>query len=187
LSKSPVLLKKIAMELQNNSLRTISNYKKYVETNLINEIDILMNNDRDLVYAEIAKLSTLGIKELRELWKEKFGANAPLNAKRKTLVAHIGYYLREQAFGTLSNEAKAKLDIFQERFERGEPLLGKNFEFVPGMILTREYNGRKHSVKILDDDRIEYNRQTYKSLSAVAREITGIRWNGREFFHINRR
>jgi hypothetical protein len=47
------------------SLCQSSEYRKYVEDNLINGITILMNNDKDFVYAEIAKLSTLPITELR--------------------------------------------------------------------------------------------------------------------------
>jgi hypothetical protein len=55
------------------------------------------------------------------------------------------------------------------------------------MILTRDVGGVKHAVKILEDAKVEYNGKVYNSLSAVAREITGIRWNGPKFFHLNKR
>jgi hypothetical protein len=94
----------------------------------------------------------------------------------------ISYHIREQVLGGLSVQNQEKFDIYKERFEKGEPILGKNFEFVPGMILTREYNGRKHSIKFLADGRVEYNRQVYKSLSAVAAQSLGFVGTVKNFF-----
>jgi hypothetical protein len=66
-----------------------SEYQNYVEDNLINGVAVLMNNDENFLRAEIAKLYTLCIADLRQLWKQKFGADAPENSKKKTLVGHI--------------------------------------------------------------------------------------------------
>jgi hypothetical protein len=171
------------------NLRQSSEYKKYVEEHFINDISILMNNNRDLVYAEIAKLSILELKELRRLWKEHFKTVPPPNAKKKTLVENLAYSIREKAFGGLQKSAKEKLAVYKERYKKGEPILGnsKNYELIPGMVLTREYSGTKHAVKILENAKVEYNGKVYASLSAVAREITGVRWNGPKFFHLTKR
>jgi hypothetical protein len=146
-----------------------------------------MNNDNATVYAEIAKLSTLNIGELRQVWKEKFGKDAPFNARKTMLLDKLVYYFREQAFGGLSDKAKERLALLEERFKKGEPLLGKNYELATGMIFTREYNDEKHTVKILEDSKVEYRGDIYRSLSTVASKICGCSWNGYKFFHVTKR
>jgi hypothetical protein len=103
------------------------------------------------------------------------------------LLDRLVYYFREQAFGGLSDKAKERLTLLDERLKNGEPLLGKNYELVPGMIFIREYADEKHTVKILEDGKVEYRGEVYRSLSTIASKIAGCRWNGYKFFHINRR
>jgi hypothetical protein len=150
---------------------------------------MVMNNDATIVQEQFAKLYTLDIKELKKLWHEKTGVEAPQHARRRTLIDRLLYLFQERIFGGLSIDDKRKLEDAKKRVEKGEPLveLPKNDELTAGMILTREYGGRKHSVKILEKGKVEYNCKIYNSLSAVAREITGARWNGREFFRLIRR
>jgi hypothetical protein len=170
-------------------LRRSSQYQNYVKEHLIDDIGIIMNNNKDFVHREIANLSTLETKELRRLWEEHFKNPPPPNAKKKTLIENLAYSIREKAFGGLSKSAKEKLEIYKERYKKGESILGhsQNYELIPGMILSREYNHTTHIVKILEDAKVEYNGKIYNSLSAVAREITGIRWNGPKFFHLVKR
>jgi hypothetical protein len=77
--------------------------------------------------------------------------------------------------------------MYEERFKRGEPLLSSEDKLPPGTILTREYDGKRYVVKILEGEKVEYDGEVYTSLSAVARQITGTRWNGRKFFHVEKR
>jgi hypothetical protein len=166
-------------------------YKNCVKEHFINEEEMIMNmsNDTNVVQEEFAKLSALDIKELKRLWQEKTGVDAPQHARRRTLVDRMLYLFQERLFGGLSIADKRKLEDAKKLVEKGEPLFEnpKKDELIPGMILTREHGGRKHSVKILENDKVEYNCKIYNSLSAVAREITGARWNGREFFRLIRR
>jgi hypothetical protein len=55
----------------------------------------------------------------------------------------------------------------------------------PGTLLTREFKGQVHVVKVLDDG-FEYDGHQYKSLSKIATEIAGTRWNGFVFFALDR-
>jgi hypothetical protein len=164
-------------------------YKACVKEFFINEEEMIMSNDTNVVQEELAKLSTLDIKELKELWHEKTGVDAPQHARRRTLIDRMLYLFQERLFGGLSTDDKKTLDDAKKRVEKGEPLFEnpRKDELIPGMVLTREHGGRKHSVKILENDKVEYNCKIYNSLSAVAREITGARWNGREFFRLLRR
>ncbi|MDR1208619.1 MAG: DUF2924 domain-containing protein, partial [Holosporales bacterium] len=171
------------------NLRQSSDYYNYVRAHPINEVEMVMNNDSTIVQEQLSKLYTLDIKELKKLWSEKTGVEAPLHTKRQTLIERLAYLFQERIFGGLSDDDKKQLENAKKRVEKGEPLFErpKYDELTPGMILTREHNGRKHSAKILEKGKVEYNCKIYNSLSAVAREITGARWNGREFFHLIRR
>jgi hypothetical protein len=169
------------------NLRRSSEYQNYVRDNSINGVAILMNNDKDLVYAEIAKLSTLCVKDLKQLYKDKIGAEPPSYMQKRALADRLAYFLQEQAYGALPEDDRQQLEAYKLRIEKGEPLIAQTCELNAGMILTREYNGRKYSVKLLDDEKVEYDGKVYNSLSAVAREITGVRWNGPKFFRVTRR
>jgi hypothetical protein len=173
------------------NLRKSIKYKDCVKEFFINEEEMIMNmsNDTNLIQEELAKLSALDIKELKRLWHEKTGVEAPLRSQRRTLIDRLSYLFQERVLGGLSTEDKKTLDDAKRRVEKGESLFEnpRKDELIPGMILTREHGGRKHSVKILENDKVEYNCKIYNSLSAVAREITGTRWNGREFFRLIRR
>lgn len=164
-------------------------YGTYAKHCLVNEILIMYTRDKEVLYAQLAELATLSMKDLRRLWQEKIGTVPRENAKRQTLIEDIARRLQENALGVLSPSAKERLAIYAERCRKGHPLLGEGtrYSLVPGMILTRIYNGKSHSVKILEGLKVEYNGQVYGSLSAVAGAITGTKWNGLRFFHCDRR
>ncbi|GHS93182.1 hypothetical protein AGMMS49949_06190 [Alphaproteobacteria bacterium] len=148
-----------------------------------------MNTEKDFVYSKIAQLSTLSIKELREAWKKEGVGSPPSYWQRNDFVEKLAYKLQEKAFGGLPEKYQERLDLYAKRLEKGEPFQeeGMQHALPAGLILTREYDRRKYSVKILEDEKVEYNGKIYNSLSAVAREITGVRWNGRRFFHCEKR
>jgi hypothetical protein len=168
------------------NLCSSSQYCKYVKGHFINGVAILMNNNNTTLYSEISKLSNLSIGELRQVWKEKFGKDAPYSARKTMLLDKLVYHFREQAVGGMSYKAKERLALLNGRLKKGEPLLGKNYDLAPGMIFIREYNDEKHTVKILDDGKVEYRGEIYRSLSTVASKICGCRWNGYKFFHVTK-
>ena len=53
-----------------------------------------------------------------------------------------------------------------------------------GTKLYRVYRGKQYEVTIVRDKEFVFNGETYKSLSAIARKITGMRWNGKQFFGV---
>ncbi|MGC8761951.1 MAG: DUF2924 domain-containing protein, partial [Bryobacteraceae bacterium] len=53
---------------------------------------------------------------------------------------------------------------------------------MPGGLIVKQYKGRTHVVQVLDDGRFSYDDRQFKSLSAIAQEITGTKWNGLLFF-----
>jgi hypothetical protein len=168
------------------NLRQSSEYRNYVKDNLIDDGALLMNTNADIIYQQIESLNSLPTKELRKLWFEQIGTESSPYMQKRALIERLAYVMQERAFGGMSSEAQKRLDVFADRLKKGQPLLCEKVQLAPGTILSREYNGKKHVIKILEDEKVEYKGEVHNSLSAVARAITGTRWNGRIFFMLKK-
>ena len=91
----------------------------------------------------------------------------------------------EWQYGGLSPEVQRKIDKLVEQYDQKQKLdkNSKVFSIVEGARLIREFKGKQYTVTIISDG-YEFNGKKYKSLSAIANEITGTRWNGRKFFGV---
>ena len=142
--------------------------------------------DRGALSAEIASLSKASFKDLRERWKTLYGKEPSGHIGRSFLIRAIAYRLQEKAFGGLKPSAQQILDrVFDGRGEAAQqrsprPRAGA------GTVLIREWRGVRHRVVVLDND-VVYRDRRYKSLSEVARAITGARWSGPLFFGLKHR
>jgi Protein of unknown function (DUF2924) len=132
------------------------------------------------VLAELAALKTKSTPELRAQWEGLFDRPAPPYG-RKMLEARIGYRLQELRFGGLSERARRKLDALAEQLEPKGARRRNAGRPIAGTQLIRQWAATEHVVTVRQDD-FEYNGRSYKSLSAIARTITGTRWNGPLFF-----
>ena len=142
--------------------------------------------DRDALSAEIAGLSKADIKDLRERWKTLYGKEPSGHIGRSILIGAIAYRLQEKAFGGLKPSAQRILDrVCDGRGEVGQEGIAKR-RASAGTVLIREWRGVRHRVVVLDDD-VTYHGRRYKSLSEVARAITGTRWSGPLFFGLKGR
>jgi hypothetical protein len=138
--------------------------------------------DRAALAAEIAGLSQARIEELRERWKELYGKAPSGQIGRSFLIRAIAYRLQEQAFGGLRPSTERLLArVAAETAVGSLPKEPRSREAQTGTILVREWNGHAHRVTVLDDG-VSFNGERYRSLSEVAREITGSRWSGPRFF-----
>src|SRR5262249_12412743 len=94
--------------------------------------------------------------------------------------------IQELAYGGLKPETIERLDALAEELcQGGRPRAGTDGRPISGTHLIREWQGVEHCVTVRDDD-FEYQGRPYKSLSAIARTITGTRWNGPLFFGLRR-
>ena len=138
--------------------------------------------DREALTVEIASLSQLGIDELRERWKAMYGKAPSRGIGRSFLTRAIAYRLQERAYGGLKPSTRRLLARVAEETSTGcsaqKPQIRKAQS---GTILIREWQGNAHRVTMLDDG-VSFNGKRYRSLSEVAREITGSRWSGPRFF-----
>src|ERR1700730_7372186 len=130
----------------------------------------------------LARLSEVTIFELRGEWRRLHRMPPPMRVSRDLLTRGISYKLQERAYGGLSKATARKL----EQAAAGPPSRGSvtpapPISLRPGTRLVREGRGVTHMVLIYADG-IEWRGQRYRSLSVVARKITGARWSGPRFF-----
>jgi hypothetical protein len=138
---------------------------------------------RDTVLARIAALKTMAMPDLKRKWRELFDSEPP-PYNRRFLESRLAYRVQELAYGGLKPETVDRLRALGEQLDGGNIRVRKlKADTLPiaGTQLIREWKGVEHRVTVRDED-FEYRGQPFKSLSAVARAITGTRWNGLVFF-----
>jgi len=130
--------------------------------------------------AEINALQKMNIKEMLKRY-EKLVPDLKTCTRCEIIRAEIAYRLQERFYGlSLSEATRKRLDV------GGSLTAGKKGLPLSGTRLVREWKGETHEVVVREDGVIEYREGLYKSLSAVARKITGTNWNGRLFFGIKK-
>ena len=137
----------------------------------------------DTVLARVAALKTTRTTDLKQQWHELFGTEPP-PYNRRFLESRLAYRIQELAYGGLKPETLERLAAIAEDLDGGDPERRRRpvkDRPIAGTRLIREWQGTEHCVTVRDND-FEYQGRPYKSLSAVARAITGTRWNGLIFF-----
>jgi hypothetical protein len=138
----------------------------------------------DTVLARLAALKTTPTPDLKRQWRDLFETEPP-PYNRRFLESRLAYRIQELAYGGLRPETVARLEALSEELfgNNGKPKRRTDNTRRPisGTRLIREWQGVEHCVTVRDQD-FEYQGRPYKSLSAVARSITGTRWNGWVFF-----
>ena len=136
---------------------------------------------------ELARLGDLTIFELRREWRRLHRMPPPMRLSRELLIRAIAYKLQERALGGLSKSILRKLEFLNVDPTAGDarkPI--PPISLKPGMRLVREWRGVTHTV-LVHADGVEWNGRRYRSLTIVAREITGARWSGPRFFGLRKR
>jgi hypothetical protein len=142
-------------------------------------------NRRNAVGKEaLLRLPTLEIGELRRQWRGLYKTQAPPNLSRELLVRAVAYRMQELALGGLRPEPRRQLMRIAQQFKQtGEATIRARPELKPGTRLMREWQGRTYHVLVLDDG-FSWQGVRYRSLSAIARKITGTPWSGPLFFRL---
>ncbi|MDD3021218.1 MAG: DUF2924 domain-containing protein [Alphaproteobacteria bacterium] len=132
------------------------------------------------MHAEIIKLSLAG---LRQMWVEAWGVEPHLRIGRTMLEKSLVYKLREQRSGGVPDETGKRLRQLVKSYKRNPECFDQYKPALkPGTRLVRNWNGNRYSVLVLKDGEYEYRNKIYTSLSQIASDITGTRWNGWVFF-----
>ena len=141
---------------------------------------------RHSVLRQLATLETMSLEQLHEQWRDLYGGEPP-RSRRRFLIKRLAYRIQELFYGGLSEAAKAHW----RHVAQGDPVARvesrvsgnprSKADILPGTRFVRIWKDRRHEV-LAHENGFEYDGRMFRSLSAVAREITGTRWNGRLFF-----
>lgn len=143
----------------------------------------MQNYDDPQVLARLAELKTQTMPQLKAQWEKLFNAPPPNNS-RPYLEQRLGHRIQELAFGGLSKPIVRTLDALADEIEGKKvrkSVIADPRNPIIGTRLIRDWKGTEHTVVVAKDG-FDWNGQRFKSLSAVAKVITGTSWNGYRFF-----
>lgn len=136
------------------------------------------------ITARLAALDDMDLTMLRAEWRRLYRSQAP-RLSRMLMIRALAYRLQERSVGGLTPATARRLLAFNGGDEEGSGDRGKaRAEPRPGTRLVREWNGRTYTVRVTDEG-YRYGNEIYRSLTGVAREITGAHWSGPRFFGLN--
>jgi hypothetical protein len=126
----------------------------------------------------LAELRTLSSDALRQRWRSVVGSPSP-KISPKMLRLALAWEIQARASAGLARTTSQTLDQLGRGQTRTQPV-------TPGMRLVREWRGRVHVVTVGEDQVIRWDEREWRSLSEVARAITGTRWSGPAFFGLKK-
>ena len=145
---------------------------------------------RHSVLRQLATLETMTTEQLHEQWRDLYGGEPP-QYKRQFLLKRLAYRIQELFYGGLAAAAKTRL----QQVAQDDPVARMDgrvtdspqgrADILPGTRFVRIWKDRRYEV-LAHPNGFEYDGRMFRSLSAVAREITGTRWNGRLFFGLKK-
>ncbi|MEM8595022.1 MAG: DUF2924 domain-containing protein [Pseudomonadota bacterium] len=142
----------------------------------------------DPIPARLAALNDAPLAELKDEWRALFDAEPPISSS-DYLRRRLAYRVQELAYGGLKPATVKRLEEMGERLDGGNLATRRiraDLKPVTGTRLIREWQGVEHVVTVTADG-YEWQGRPFRSLSAVARAITGTRWNGWVFFGLKSR
>lgn len=130
----------------------------------------------------LAALADLAYPDLRAAWRKLYRAHPPKKIGRDVLELGIAWKLQEKALGGMSAATKRRIaDLAQTMEDKGDLVKCRAAKLKPGAKLVREWRGETHDVLVIKNGFL-WKGRPWRSLSLIAREITGTRWSGPRFF-----
>jgi hypothetical protein len=140
-----------------------------------------MAKPSERVINEIEALRDADLNVLRQRWQDLFTTAPSPRISRDVLIRGVAFRLQEEVYGKLGRAHRRQLTKMAADFGSGTVLTPSQPSFKPGTKLIREWKGKVHEVVIAGDTYI-WSGKHYRSLSEIARAITGTRWSGPRFF-----
>ena len=138
------------------------------------------------IVRQLSQFHLMGLPALRSKFKELYGFETGCT-KPEVLRRRLAFRVQELYFGGLTEREEQKME---DSIKRDPVILGaklaekKPKALLHGTRLVRIWKGKKYEVTLCDEGKYEYNGIYFKSLSAVAKAITGTHWNGKTFFGV---
>lgn len=133
------------------------------------------------IYTQIAALPALPMKDLWKLWDAHF-PRRPGTWNRDYVQSRVAYKIQEAAYGGIDPNVRQKLIRLGESQSVFGKRRGTEIHLMPGTVLLREFNAQEYRVTVTPAGLYDLDGKVFKSLSAVARHITGSQWSGPVFF-----
>jgi hypothetical protein len=135
--------------------------------------------------AKLKLLESMDYGALRTEWRRLYRAEPPKRVARELLMLGVGWKIQEQAHGGLRGASKRALVELAKTLERdGDVSRSRVTRLKPGAKLIREWHGKSHTV-IVREEGFEWRGKRWRSLSVIARTITGMHWSGPRFFSLS--
>jgi hypothetical protein len=132
----------------------------------------------------LSRLPELNLGELRQQWRILYKTEASPHLSRELLVRAVAYRMQEVALGGLRSGRQRQLHQIARQFNQtGAAATPRRPELKPGTRLVREWQRQTYEVLVLDDG-FSWQGTHHRSLSAIARKITGTAWSGPLFFGV---
>jgi hypothetical protein len=131
----------------------------------------------------VAALRTTSTTDLKQQWRDLFDSEPP-PFNRRYLESRLAYRIQELVYGGLKPETVKRLEALGEQLDGGDRKkshIRAHQTPIVGTRLIREWQGTEHLITVTANG-FDWQGRPYKSLSAIARAITGTRWNGWVFF-----
>jgi hypothetical protein len=136
------------------------------------------------VSRQISGLRSMSRSQLLDLWHEVYRKAAPAKIRREILIPFLAYKIQENAYGSLKPSVRAELRRIAQRLESNPAApLGRS-RLKVGTRILRQWRGEMHEVFVTESG-YKYRGASYRSLSQIARRLTGTQWSGPAFFGIN--
>jgi hypothetical protein len=138
----------------------------------------------------------MSIAELQQKYRDLYNTELGMQSNKQYLIRKAAYKMQEQIYGALSGTAENRLnELIKEYGPINKVGQNKNTAVsakkskrdrrvpIPGTSIIKHYKGKEYLIKVLEKG-FEYEGVRYKSLSAIAKILTGSHWNGYAFFNL---
>ncbi len=141
----------------------------------------------EAIERQLSGIRDLTTAQLNDVWRERFDTEPPAIRSREVLLRLLAWRLQSETFGGFDAPTELKLREIAKALERDgsyEPKIRRGLS--PGVVLTREWKGVAHKVTVTAGG-FQHQDKVYRSLSDIARTITGTRWSGPRFFGLEQK
>src|SRR5215472_3266457 len=135
---------------------------------------------------DIARLVDQPTQDLRLAWRQLHRTGPPSGLSRDLMIRALAHQLQERTEGGASPALRRRLQSLAGEFEKHGTFSDPGIAPKTGTMLVRQWRGHAHAVLVRDDG-FEYKGQHYRSLTVIAKRITGAHWSGPRFFGLTKR
>ncbi|MDR2781118.1 MAG: DUF2924 domain-containing protein [Holosporaceae bacterium] len=141
-----------------------------------------MTNEHDLnIIKQVLKLKTMSLNDLRDLWYSLY-KHDPISDSKMYMIPQLAYRIQELAYGGTDEATERKIQQVAHDISKGKK---KTYKALLGTKIVKEYKDKLHEIFVVAEG-FSYNGRVYSSLSAIAQQITGTKWNGLVFFGVKK-